>query len=78
MDPFRDIYVYVWPGACDIRGLSKMVGSFDIKVPPQDPTYINPSKITSKHCYQTHEAYSDNMPPMYISLDLVSPTTLQI
>ena len=50
---------------------------FDIKVPPKDATYIDPSKITSKHCYQTHEAYSGNMPPMYINLDLVNPTALQ-
>ena len=52
--------------------------SFAIKVPPEDATYIDPSKITSKHCYQTHEAYSGNMPPMYINLDLVSPTALQV
>ena len=52
--------------------------SFDIKVPSEDATYIDPSKITSKHCYQTHKAYSGNMPPMYVNLDLVSPTALQV
>ena len=52
--------------------------SFDIKVPPEDATYIDPSKITSKHCYQTNKAYSGNTLPMYVNLDLVSPTALQV
>jgi hypothetical protein len=52
--------------------------SFDIKVPLEDPTYIDPLKITSKHCYQTHKAYSGNMPPMYVDLELASPMELQV
>ncbi|MCL0101844.1 hypothetical protein M1O29_02020 [Dehalococcoidia bacterium] len=53
-------------------------GSFDIKVPPESATYVDPSEVTSKHCYESHGAYNQKMHPMYIDLELTSPTKLQV
>ena len=53
-------------------------GSFGVKVPPESATYVDPSKVTSKHCYESHGAYNQQTHPMYIDLELTSPTELQV
>ena len=53
-------------------------GSFDIKIPPENETYIEPYKITSEHCYHTNASYNENWHPMYISLELLTPMDLEV
>ena len=51
---------------------------FEIQVAPEDATYIEPSKVTSEHCYQSYADYYQKEDPVYVNIELVSPTNLQV
>ena len=52
--------------------------SFGINLTPGDATYIEPSKVTSEHCYQGYAQHWQKEDPTYVNLKLVSPTELQV
>ena len=52
--------------------------SFEIKVTPENITYLEPSKVTSEHCYQSYAQDGQKKDAVYVNLELLGPTDLQV
>lgn len=50
----------------------------EIIVAPGDTTYIEPSKVTDEHCYESYDKYHSKKDPVYLHVKLTTPSDLRV